>query len=87
MTGRTTFDFLDDDGLIPGPGQLGHIRKLLGLTVKEAAAMLGVTTTVLNYYERSDIRVIKLQKLINHIEGLGGRVTLTAEFDNKRNPE
>lgn len=62
--------------------RLAEIRRNRALTQRDIAGVMGVSGPRVSDVERGDLDVVSVSVLRAYVEALGGRLTITAEFDD-----
>lgn len=78
----TTYILLEGD--IPTHGRLKEIRQELDIRAEDVAAQSGVGKRQICKVEQYDVRTFQVSLLARHIVAMGGRLKITAEFDQER---
>jgi transcriptional regulator with XRE-family HTH domain len=60
---------------------LAEVRRNRSLTQREVADAMGVSGPRVSDVERGNLDVVSISVLRAYVEALGGRLTVTAEFD------
>ncbi len=61
---------------------LAEIRRNRSLTQREIAETMGVSGPRVSDVERGDLEVVSVAVLRSYVEALGGKLKITAEFDD-----
>lgn len=69
-----------DDGI--RAWHLAEVRRNRSLTQREVAAAMGVSGPRVSDVERGRLDVVSVSVLRAYVEALGGRLTITADFDD-----
>ena len=62
--------------------RLAEVRRSRALTQREVAEAMGVSAPRVSDVERGNLDVVSLSVLRAYVEALGGRLKVTAEFDD-----
>lgn len=62
--------------------RLAELRRNRSLTQREVAEVMGVSGPRVSDVERGDLDVVSISVLRAYVEALGGRLKVTAEFDD-----